>query len=385
MASSYPMASIAMGALAAFIMATCVGTVLARVGFPVTPAERRLGCVDGLRGYLALSVLVHHFVVWLQVTRLGGTWSPPAVNILNNIGAGSVALFFMITGFVFYPRVLNGFVRNAWPAICVGRIFRIVPLIIVSVCIIIGIIAWRGRASVDGSLPSALLQWITSWGEPPLLGYPDTGRLNAYVLWSLWYEWLFYLLILPACALVMDLIRGRLPSWLLPLALWAAAPAAERFHLLGELHRFMPLFAIGMLAYECRKRSRIRQLLASRWMGIVAILALLIGLNSAPTPYGLVPMLLCGVFFVAVTCGNDLYGLLCAPGALVLGDCSYGIYLLHGVVLSLLLVDAAPVTGLLTTRQLPALLPIAAFAVVCTTAVTFLLIERPAIWAGRRL
>ncbi len=100
------------------------------VGVP--PNERRIGCIDGLRGYLALSVLIHHFIIWMQVTRLGGVWEVPSVRLFNQLGAGAVALFFMTTGLVFHPRGLAGFRVCSWPAIYTTRLFRIMPLVIVS-------------------------------------------------------------------------------------------------------------------------------------------------------------------------------------------------------------------------------------------------------------
>jgi peptidoglycan/LPS O-acetylase OafA/YrhL len=78
-------------------------------------------------------------------------------------------------------------------------------------------------------------------------------------------------------------------------------------------------------------------------------------------------------------------GLLRTRAALVLGECSYGIYLLHGVVLNLLFVDGRQVLGWLSTESLPFLLPLVALVVVPVTALTFLVFERPAINAGRAL
>ena len=57
----------------------------------------------------------------------------------------------------------------------------------------------------------------------------------------------------------------------------------------------------------------------------------------------------------------------------MLGECSYGIYLLHGILLSLLFVDAAALTGSLTAGHLLILLPFAATAVVLVTSATYLL------------
>jgi peptidoglycan/LPS O-acetylase OafA/YrhL len=371
-------------AIAAYAAATLAAGLVARAGFPLPPAERRLGCIDGLRGYLALSVLIHHVVIWLQVTRLGGTWSPPAVNALNQLGAGAVALFFMTTGFVFYPRVLAGLRASPWPAIYIGRVFRILPLVIASGAIVTVIIVLRTGRVPDGRFPLAALQWVISWSDPPLLGEPESGRINAYILWSLWYEWLFYLVVLPACAAAMDGVRGRLPSWVVPVALIAAAPLARALHVPGAIVPYLPLFGLGMLAYEGRERAWIAGLLRSPAMSLAAGAALGWGMVAAPTPYK-AAMPLFGFFFACVACGNSLFGLLTSRGALVLGECSFGIYLLHGIVLSLIFVEGGHATASLTSAEMLALLPVAAILTAWLTAATYLVVERPAIALGRRL
>lgn len=385
--TSYPVVTILLSAVLAYVLATLTSAVIARTGFPLPTSEQRIGYIDGLRGYLAISVLIHHFIMWLQVTRLGGSWDKPSIILFNQFGAGSVALFFMTTGFVFYPRVLNGFHNSSWIAIFTTRVFRIVPLIIVSVAIITVVIALRTGRSLDSDFPEAAATWIAAQGEPPLLGYPDSGRLNAYVLWSLWCEWLFYLYVLPACALARDLMRGRLPSWVLPFALLTAALIARVLPLPDlpvPITQYLPLFAVGMLAYECQRRERVVRMLRAPATAIAAAAALGIGMTVAQTPYNFA-MPLFGFFFTCVACGNSMGGLFRSKGALVLGECSYGIYLLHGIVLSLLFVDAAALIRSIRTEQLPFVLPLAAVAIALVTPITYLLVERPAIRAGSRL
>ncbi|WP_237477180.1 acyltransferase family protein [Lichenibacterium dinghuense] len=378
------MASILVGGSLAFAAATAVGAAAARAGFPLPPGERRIGCVDGLRGYLALAVLVHHFVVWMQVTRLGGTWSAPGVALLNNLGAGGVALFFMTTGLVFYPRILRGFRATPWPSVAVTRVFRIVPLVAVSVAVVAAVIVLRTGARPGAGDLGAALDWITARAQPPLLGDPDSGRIDAYVLWSLHFEWIFYVAVLPACALAMDAARGRAPSWAVPGALFCAALLARQIHP-QDLPRYLPLFALGMLAHELQRSAAAARWLRGRLATAAAAAALVLGLTTAPDPYGLPQMALLGFFFAAVAAGNGFGGLLRTRGALALGECSYGIYLLHGIVLSLLFVEGAGLLRGIPTGWLPLVAPAAAVAVAGITPLTYLAVERPMIAAGSRL
>jgi peptidoglycan/LPS O-acetylase OafA/YrhL len=117
-------------------------------------------------------------------------------------------------------------------------------------------------------------------------------------------------------------------------------------------------------------------------MSIPALGCLVIGMISTAKPYGPTLILSCGFFFICVACGNDLAGLLRTRGSLVLGECSYGIYLLHGIVLSLLFVDGKSAIASLSASELPTLLPLVAICVTGITGLTYLLVERPAIRAA---
>src|ERR1035438_10583305 len=59
--------------------------------------------IDGIRGYLAFGVFVHHcLVTWIFLSD--GRWDPLPHNFENQLGATSVAVFFMITAFLFWGR-----------------------------------------------------------------------------------------------------------------------------------------------------------------------------------------------------------------------------------------------------------------------------------------
>ena len=216
---------------------------------------------------------------------------------------------------------------------------------------------------------------MTGRGEPPLLGFGDSGRLNAYVLWSLWYEWLFYLLIMPVCAVMVDLLRGRLPAITVPIALLVIGLVAWTFDLKPKLLGFLPFFAASMIAYECQLREHIRRLLRSRAATVCALLSLGFAVNIAAFPYSFAVLLLLGLFFTCVACGNALGGVLRTPGALVLGEISFGIYLLHGFVLWSLFTAFGRLA-------LPLIFPLAAVVTVPIAALAHLLVERPGIRIG---
>jgi peptidoglycan/LPS O-acetylase OafA/YrhL len=370
--------------IVSLVVAVLVGGALRRSGFPV-PKGPRFGNIDGLRGFLALSVLSHHFWIWTHVVRFGQPWSAAELPFVNQLGAGAVALFFMITGLVFYPTALKGIGHVYWPKVYIGRFFRIVPLVAVSFLLVSLVIALRTGARPDASYAGAALEWISAHHEVPILGYADSGRVNALVLWSLWQEWLFYLFLLPAVALGLQVAKMvRLPSWTVPLLVLAVGAVANVAHIGGNMLGYWPLFAAGMLAYELCARDAIRGWLASRAAAILATLAMIPALALFHDALG--PAFLAfAFFFCCVAAGNRFGAVFSLPGAAVVGEISFGIYLLHGILLNLLFVDAAPIVRGLPLAALPLLIPVLAMLIVLITAATYLLIERPAWRFGKRL
>ncbi|WP_247398586.1 acyltransferase [Bradyrhizobium sp. 76] len=375
----YPLAAVLTAILITYVAGVGAARLIYRVGFR-PHAGKRIGCIDGLRGYLALSVLIHHFIIWVQLTRLGGGWSPPTVNLFNSLGSAAVALFFMVTGCLFYPIVQLGFRSTPWSAVYLKRLFRIMPLVMLSVMMVSVVVLLRSPVP-NIALSDALrfAKWVTSWGEPDLFGYRDTGRINAYVLWSLWFEWVFYLALLPSCALAADYLRGKVPSLAVPI-LFLVVGLALRWADLA-IAQFLPLFAIGMIAFEIQESAPTR-LLKSNSAGLLAAIGMVVAANAWSFPYGVPALSLYAFFFICVVSGNTFFGLLSSPAAQVLGECSFGIYLLHGIILSVLFTDGSKLVALIPTPMLFGILPILSCFVVFVAAMVFRFAERPMIGLG---
>lgn len=64
---------------------------------------------------------------------------------------------------------------------------------------------------------------------------------------------------------------------------------------------------------------------------ILAACAAAVGLFPLATGYG--ALLLLGIAFVLIACGNTLFGLLLHPASRLLGEMAYSLYLLHGLLL----------------------------------------------------
>jgi peptidoglycan/LPS O-acetylase OafA/YrhL len=355
-----------------------LGWAAARFRWITIPApEKRVGCLDGLRGYLALTVFFHHFVIWLYVLN-GKDWNSAHGNVHSNAGQASVAVFFMITGVLFYPKILRRLSDGEWLSHFVSRIFRLTPLMWFATAAVVAIVLYQNEFHVV-SPPSAiaicLAQWLSFYRTPNLFGHAHTERIIAGVTWSLVYEWGFYLL-LPGLSGMMCFLQSRVKPIV---ALLAAFLAFEWFiyrHYVGP--RYYVLFVIGMLAAEIVKYPLAARVLRSRWAAAVGLAAIVSEFVFCPTAFAALPPVLLGLFFLPAVAGNSYFGLLSLRASIVLGEISYGIYLLHGILLYVIL-------NSLTFPAGPYVMLLLGPIVVAVAMIAHRVVEVPAIAFGRRI
>jgi peptidoglycan/LPS O-acetylase OafA/YrhL len=370
------------GILSLFSAATLAG-VIGKHGFPLPDSHHRIGCVDGVRGYLALCVMIHHFVIWLQITRLKSDWIAPDISPLDNLGKGSVVIFFMITGMLFYRFIINGFTASEYISFIIKRIFRLLPIIILSILIILSIIYFRTGQYVGKIDIIPLAKWMSTYSTPDLANYHRTSDINARVIWSLYFEWKFYICVVPIMASFVFVLRRFLPNYIFPLSLFILSMAARPYISLWGMATYLPLFAAGMLIFELQNEPIFKARLQTSAAAIVGMACLAIALSSPMDVYAFPNILLYATFLLPVACGNSYCGLFSHRGSLVLGECSYGIYALHGILLSTIYVEGHVVVSQLPTSILPYILPAISIIIVLFTLLTFILIERPAIKVGK--
>jgi peptidoglycan/LPS O-acetylase OafA/YrhL len=295
--------------------------------------------LDGLRGFLALGVFFHHAVINYQYFQIG-SWQLSPSRFYTFAGQGAVAFFFMITGFLFWSKIISGS-RFKLKDFYLKRALRVLPAYWFSLAVIVVIVLIISGFSLKVSLPRFLMQ-IGSWlicgiyglsntnGEVfPDINHSSVGLINASVQWTLTYELQFYLI--------------------LPLLVWFAKPS--RFA--GLFLTFLALsltsnskvlltvmsFLFGMAAAYLVKRFESSQRLLA-WQSSLGIVVLLVAVPAIlPQPYiynvGVIALLFCA--FVLIACGNDLLGLLTASASRYLGTISYSVYLLHGIVFFIVL------------------------------------------------
>jgi peptidoglycan/LPS O-acetylase OafA/YrhL len=296
----------------------------------LTESGNRELALDGLRGMAALMVATHHAAmsyIWLITGRWGETQSP----VLQLFAPGGVIIFFMLTGCLFWgkARAMNG--KTNAGKLWRGRLYRIAPLYLFSLLIVLLVAAIHTGG-----------HWLTLENWKPLLrllalgalswhniGQVNLGEYNAGVVWTLWYEWSFYL-ILPFIAW---LALGRKILGV-ALIVYALTFIGLWFNLNLQPGLF---FILGMLCPVLLEDQQLRsQLVRPITAGFAIVMTMLLCWISRDYLFAKVPSIaiagsLFPLFFVAAA-GNSFFGLLTHPAIRCLGAMSFSLYLLHGIV-----------------------------------------------------
>lgn len=371
------------GALA-LVAAWLVGTWLANAGFPIPDEGRRIGCIDGLRGYLALLVAISHFVMWVRLLGMGIPWGEGEAAFIT-VGQGPVAIFFMITGMLFYPKVRDGFGKVSWRNLLFSRIFRIYPAAIISISLMtVGIWFSAGLPTSQEILIDTgenLLNWVFFVSEPPLFGVAETSLANAGVFWTLRAEWQFYLWVLPIFAILRS-ITPWLPRYFSPI-LMVLIYISFKIGVPGPAS-FIPHFMIGMIIFEVSQNEKLAALFRSNLVSAGSMLILIFAVMFLETPTTGRTALFYAPFLACVVCGSSYFGIFSHRGALVLGEASYGIYVFHGFILWVSANFARPLI-VSHPALIAAALPAVIAAISMFAALVYVKLEAPMIRKGRAL
>ena len=82
--------------------------------------------LDGLRGILALSVVLHHCLVIRRLAQ-GAGWEIPVRPLFAQLGPFAVTMFFFITGFLFWTKLMRA-ERIEHTSYWKARILRLGPV-----------------------------------------------------------------------------------------------------------------------------------------------------------------------------------------------------------------------------------------------------------------
>jgi len=371
-----------------FLLLVAATPLFRAADVPPNPRGPRISTLDGLRGFLASGVFFCHAAVYHQYL-LDGRWELPPSRFYIMIGQVSVAMFFMITSYLFWSRVLADRERSSWFKFYIGRLFRIGPLYVLAIgAALLIVLAIQGpHLHVPAlELCKELVRWFS-------LGLLDLGDFNGYhnavillagVTWTLKFEWLFYLS-LPFLAL----LAGR-TKWHLPLVTGALVLCLAYVGLYVGPSVVAPapvciaLFLTGMTCASLAREgmaANIPDSIASVIVGIL-ICGVFLLFDSSNT-FGAVTLL--GAAFYLIANGCSIFGLLASRPARRLGDVSYGIYLLQGPVLALLFfMNVTKAIALRSSLGHWSMMLLCATLLVIIATIAHVFVERPGIELGNR-
>jgi peptidoglycan/LPS O-acetylase OafA/YrhL/O-antigen/teichoic acid export membrane protein len=369
---------------------------------PAPPRGRRLHFLDGLRGLAAAFVVVSHS--WSTVFPEGRTQRTRVEVLTSWMGLGhyAVSVFIVISGFslglVAWRNDLH------WPggmrAFFKGRFRRIVPAYWAAIAFGAGLGAtllshkdgtlWDGAVPIrlSGVITHALLLQDVHWAGPA----------GSTAFWSLAVEWHIYLLF----PLLLVFLRRRPEAWLAPFVLFGGIAAYSELatstaftRWLQNLHPSLyALFVVGLVA--ARAAGQTEQPLARRRRERGLMVATVIGLVAAAASYR---------HFDPVGSINDLwFGPAAALGIgrlstgswpsarrllewrplVLLGACSYSLYLIHSAIIESVWRVAVKPLGLQGFSALSAEVVLGLAASVAAAAAFYWLVERHFLSSGAR-
>ena len=281
----------------------------------------RFHSIDGLRGFLAIFVMYHHAVI-TYFYYATGHWTTPPSRLATLFGQGGVAMFFMVTAFLFWGRALASGGRMDLQRFFWSRIMRMVPMYVVAASLLI-VTAFALTHFRFHEPPTLIIKEAAAWllftfpGMPNVNGLQNTALLNT-VFWTLVYEWKFYLIF----PLLAFFARGSI-SWVLLLISfamvnWYTSNNVEWYFVYGALT------ATVLAAFPDVKRF-----FAGPAGSLLIIALLVLILKSTPTAYSAAAAPLFFAVFFIIACGNTMFGALTCRPARMLGMVSYSLYLTH--------------------------------------------------------
>jgi peptidoglycan/LPS O-acetylase OafA/YrhL len=302
---------------------------------PWYPDSARAATIDGLRGFLATGVFFHHALIYYSYLA-DGKWALPPSNFFIQLGQSGVTLFFMITGYLFWGKIISSNYSINWIGLYINRAFRIGPLYFLTMVLMLLIVFASANFKLIDPVATVIRQiaplLALGWHTPGsrINGYEQPWILIAGVTWTLHYEWIFYLLMLPVSSFVSRFLRNPLILPLAALTFWLGRqyihPSTGNFGFAA--------FSVGMACAALRSRG---------WIGInnknadmlwsVILAGLFISLFHMNTSYSLHAFFILIFIFVLISAGTSMFGLLHARPAKRLGEISYGIYILQGLAL----------------------------------------------------
>jgi peptidoglycan/LPS O-acetylase OafA/YrhL len=326
----------------------------------------RIGFLDGLRGLAALYVMLHHarWLLWEGFTE-GFALHPERYSMLGKLGAyaslslyyghQAVIFFFVLSGFVIHVRYASALAEQGAAAqfdlrpFVVRRWRRIYPVFVVAMLATLALDQLgmaQGYAIYQQATPYALINLNvapnhtvgSALGNALLIPNAPPWGSNG-PLWSLRFEWWFYLLY-PLCWLVARRSLAWATALVMVLFALSFVPALWPVPALRLIAGAFPAWWLGALlaeVYAGRLRLRFARI------GLLAVLFLVLPFMVAPFVQIAEPLQdfvwalgFTGVLAACLAWQNRGGSLAVLERLQGLGDVSYSLYVIHFPLLVLL-------------------------------------------------
>ncbi|MDI2089778.1 acyltransferase family protein [Commensalibacter oyaizuii] len=300
--------------------------------------RNRVHTIDGLRGFLAFGVVFSHGQCFYNITAIGQCTSNSAFYSL--LGTIAVRLFFMITAYLFWSQLLYRQGQMQWQSFYIKRFFRIAPVYwFMCLCVFLIVMIetqWTLRVSFF-----EFCKQIGAWLALGILSLPDintrlyTGMLVVMVTWTLRYEWLFYVL-LPCISFFA--VHKKRALWFISAGLWGVFIGSwfvDPHSITSQFFSVLFMFLVGMLCATLQYYQMIN-LKWHNWVKSVLIITAIM-IICAGDLYDKMYILnsILGFIFYLIISGCSLFGVLTLKSSQKMGEVSYGIYLLQGIIFNI--------------------------------------------------
>ena len=297
----------------------------------------QLDALTGLRGFAALWVVSLHFI------RETNTLLPASAgfNWFMGAGANAVPLFFILSGFILLHTYRDRFEIFSWREYFrfLGlRLARIYPAYLAALAAMILLVVVSAVAGVPHTAGAYPLRWLLpevlmlhNWVLMP----PDFSGWN-YPDWSVSAEWFAYLFIFPLAEWLLKKISSGGKLWVAALAL-AMCLLEPGIRTEWKLSMVSLLFLAGALVWELRRRLLApggKTLAHLDSLGVALLLAAVwfASVNGGRLADAGILLAVALMIFGLARADGIFSRLLATRVCIFLGEISYSIYLVHGIV-----------------------------------------------------
>jgi len=348
--------------------------------------------VDGLRALLAFGVMAYHFLgIHHRIFGDGSTLdiSSVTVKLMRN---WTVQIFFAITAYLFGQRMTDITAQTSRSSLkfLSGRFFRLAPLTIVFCCIFL--LAEYQAYFYESNIKMQLRNWLVlinaalssiffPAGGPITTNAESTGwDIAGTPQWTLHFEWIFYL-----CITAIPILSFKKKNIVVPvivtLLLLTAVRDSNTFFVQWDnmTWAFIPGLIVGFLKAKWVKFFKLSH-------SVIGAIAIGFVIYSTYADVLILKLLANTLFLVVVLSDNQLTRWLKSTVLRSLGETTYSVYLLHG------LVQYATLKWIVTipiARSMPEWLwwmtcALQVVVIVIIARLSFEYVEKPGIVAGKR-